>query len=255
MTEADDAYVNCLQGASEKKIQSDAPGPKRTQGQSIVQRWLTAAVAIPIVLAIVWFGGWVAFAGAFLVVALGILELHNMLLHAGYRPFFWISLGLGGLFLLAGMLPQYRLLILEVGLGAAMFGTFICLFFRKQLDGAVIDWALTLTTPLYLGWPMSFLLLLRGFEPVELHFSASPWIVIPRGAWWVFLALLGVWGFDGAAFFTGLLLGRHKLAPSISPGKTWEGVAGEWYSQLSLVCCSQFGLWGFPGIWQLFWAS
>ena len=38
--------------------------------------------------------------------------------------------------------------------------------------------------------------------------------------------LLGVWGFDSAAFFAGRYLGRHKLAPSISPGKTWEGVLG-----------------------------
>jgi phosphatidate cytidylyltransferase len=37
---------------------------------------------------------------------------------------------------------------------------------------------------------------------------------------------LGVWGFDGAAFFAGRYFGRHKLAPHVSPAKTWEGVAG-----------------------------
>jgi len=41
------------------------------------------------------------------------------------------------------------------------------------------------------------------------------------------LAVLGtVWVSDTAAYFTGRRFGRHKLAPSISPGKTWEGVAG-----------------------------
>jgi phosphatidate cytidylyltransferase len=44
------------------------------------------------------------------------------------------------------------------------------------------------------------------------------------------LLLLGfmatVWISDSAAYFTGRALGKHKLAPSISPGKTWEGVAG-----------------------------
>lgn len=40
------------------------------------------------------------------------------------------------------------------------------------------------------------------------------------------LALGLVWVSDTAAYFTGRMLGRHKLAPLISPGKTWEGVAG-----------------------------
>lgn len=44
---------------------------------------------------------------------------------------------------------------------------------------------------------------------------------------WVFLALFTNFGSDTAAFFAGRALGKHKLAPSISPGKTWEGaIAG-----------------------------
>jgi phosphatidate cytidylyltransferase len=44
---------------------------------------------------------------------------------------------------------------------------------------------------------------------------------------WVLLAMLGVvWIADSAAYFAGHQWGRRKLAPAISPGKTWEGVAG-----------------------------
>ena len=220
--------VDCLQGASEHDVEAESSGPRKTgtQGQSVAQRWLTAIVAIPVVLVFVWLGGWIAFAATALVVLLGTLELHTMLLHGGYRPLVWISLGLSMLFLIAAMLPQSRLLILEIGLGGSLLVSFPWLFFRHKLDGAMIDWALTLAMSIYLGWPMGFFLLLRGYEPGEFLGFHDSWISLPRGAWWLLVVLLGVWGFDSAAFFSGRYLGRHKLAPKISPAKTWEGVLG-----------------------------
>ena len=48
----------------------------------------------------------------------------------------------------------------------------------------------------------------------------------PRGAQWVLFALLLVWVADSGAFFFGRRYGRVRLAPDVSPGKTWEGVLG-----------------------------
>lgn len=228
-----------MQPASEQEAQTNASEKARRQwNRSLVQRIITALIAIPVVLAIVWLGGWWAFAAASIVVILGAYELHRMMLHEGYHPLILISITLSGLFLVAAMLPQLRLLLLESGLGIALLVTFPLLFFRKKLEGAMVDWSLTLAIAIYLGWPLSLFPLLRGFQ-----------VGISAGFWWVLTVLLGVWGFDSGAFFTGHFIGRHKLAPSISPAKTWEGVIGGMV--LSIAAALLFTTWPLGVPWYL----
>lgn len=58
-----------------------------------------------------------------------------------------------------------------------------------------------------------------------------------RSPWWLLFALSINWVGDIAAFYVGRSIGRHKLAPRISPGKSWEGAIG------SVVAALGFGLW------------
>lgn len=228
-----------MQPVSEEETQTNASVKDNRQwNRSVGQRVITAVIAIPVVLAFVWFSGWAGFVVAVLVVILSVYELHNMMIHEGYHPLIWMSFVLSFLFLLAAMFPQQRLLLLEVGLSAALLITLPLLFIRKKLDGAMVDWSLTLAIPIYLGWPMSVFLLLRGFQGG-----------ITPGFWWVLTVFLGVWGFDTGAFFSGHFFGKHKLAPAISPAKTWEGVSGGLlFSIVAALLCTTWTL-GVP--WYL----
>lgn len=61
------------------------------------------------------------------------------------------------------------------------------------------------------------------------------------GAWWLLYVMILVWGADSGAYMFGRLFGKHKLAPKVSPGKTWEGFFGGLLT--SAIIAWLFGLW------------
>jgi phosphatidate cytidylyltransferase len=70
----------------------------------------------------------------------------------------------------------------------------------------------------FFGYALGVLVILPTWAALASLHGESPWVLLA--------VMGGVWVADIAAYFSGRAFGRHKLAPSISPGKTWEGVLG-----------------------------
>lgn len=175
------------------------------------QRVITALWIIPLLVAAAWFDKplpWFTILAAIWGL-LAVSEFYMMAARLKVQPLAYFGLIWTLLFILS---PHFGYdFLIPLLLTSAVILPLIWLVLRPQKEGAFISWAWTIAGILYVGWLLSYFVALRGVDD---------------GRNWVFLALFATVGSDSAAFFIGRGLGRHKLAPHISPGKTWEGVIG-----------------------------
>ncbi|MCI6483566.1 MAG: phosphatidate cytidylyltransferase [Selenomonadaceae bacterium] len=186
-------------------------------------RIITGIVGIGLAAFVIQAGG-TLFAVCGLVLALGAwFEYCNVFDKKGYRP----ALVIGGLFVSAmcyaayGGLDTGLLTMLSLGAVLVMFLLTVLLHGSFSVPSAAVSAA----GVLYLGMSFAHLIGLRvmehGMAPVETQLG-----VLEPGCALIWTALIGTWASDTFAYFAGSFLGRHKLCPSISPGKTVEGFVG-----------------------------
>jgi phosphatidate cytidylyltransferase len=188
----------------------------------LLKRIATAVVLIPIVMLLVLRAPVPVLAVVAAAVALiAVQEFLKLMEGYGAQPLrlpTYIFVGLCFLFLAAsaaaGETPQLSALKFVLGLGfACAIAPFLFLTIglrRAQMSGAYPAAAASAFAFVYIALPMAMLVQLR-----------QQW----AGAFWLLYLLLVVWAGDIFAYFVGRSLGRHLMAPRISPKKTWEGAA------------------------------
>lgn len=206
-------------------------------------------MGIPAAAAAIILGGWVL---AVLLAALatgGVLELYRLAKRGGVRAFSWVGAGLAVILVL---LPQAD--------GAAAVGNqwFILFAGTLALGVAALWWRETSDTPLgavavtvfgavLVGGGLSYAVRLRNLPA-----GGESW----QGIALVAFPLLLTWISDSCGYFFGRAWGRHRLMPTVSPGKSIEGavagivgtvVAGAVYGWLVLERGAQLPIGGLAG--------
>ncbi len=196
---------------------------EKTHVGELGKRVSVAVVAIPAVLLLVWLGGWVLALPLAGLAALGAGELYEMARRTDARPS--VTIGMVGAALLvlvpqlSGSYEDAAPMTLGVLIAVGVLST-LSAFRASGPDGHPLSSiSSTIFGVLYVGLPLSFIILLRGLP------DGSGWEGDPRmlGALFVVLPLAATWIGDSSAYFAGSAWGRSKLAPTISPKKSWVG--------------------------------
>ncbi len=216
---------------------------------NLAQRVLSATILLPVLGLTVWAGGGWFIAGALLCTLLALHELYRLFAHAGYHPR-PIGYFCAILFILAAVLrPRLPIDLVGLALLLTIMGTLGSELPGKQHEGSLVAWALTFSGAVYIGWTFAHFVLLRALS-APLASTALGRLRVEPGAAWIAFALLVTFASDTLAYFVGHAVGQHRMAPSISPGKTWEGAIG---GLAGAVCAGAIiaALFGLPlASWQ-----
>lgn len=208
--------------------------------------YLVVLIELPVLVAVAYAGGWWLYLLIAFVVLMGMGEVYSAAILRNMRPEAAVGY-LSALLLLgaAQFVPNElwaEAVVLTVFL--AMAGALVAQFHRTGQPDRLRDAALTAFTVLYVALPMSFVFLLCRFDigAAVTGVASSPFKA--RVAALVVVSA-GVWLSDTAAWAIGHLLGRHKLAPRLSPNKTVEGaIAG---LAMAIIATAAVGAWaGLP---------
>ncbi len=198
-----------------------------------MKRLLTAVIVLPFLIASIIFPSlwWLFMLLAVPAMVLGLLEFYALAARLQLKPDAVTGYLAGTVLILISLQPDYAITLAGSFFVVIAFtaGSMVATTLRgAPFDKMLASVGATMLGILYIPLMGSHLLSIRiGFEPSLSRHLLS----------FFFLVLMGA---DAGAYYIGRALGKHKLAPSISPGKTWEGAIGGILAALAMGALSHY---------------
>lgn len=224
--------------------------------KNLILRAITGAVYVALICAAVLIGGWWFIALFSLIAILALNEFYGLSnASAGGENVITLVIDIaGGLILVAG-LGCINIELLSPFTTRVLGGTFFTVYLLYLVVRLVAQLYSQETSPLT-NLAYSYMGQLYIALPLGLM---SMYYTLPDGAALLLAMFIMIWLSDTGAFLVGSMIGRHKLFPRISPGKTWEGFAGgvlfaigsafifkycfgEWYESYTIESLCYMGL-------------
>ena len=197
--------------------------------KNLLQRILSAVVLLPVIALIVWHGEPLVSLTVAAIAVIALHELFTLFRGGGYTP--RRSAGYLSVMLFvvsAGVRARVQPLDWTgFALVTAILASLSVELPRRNRQQSLVHWALTLSGATDIGWTLAHFVLLRAISGPALRAGAPlSFLGLAPGAAWIVFVLTATFTSDTGAYFTGRALGRHRMAPYISPKKSWEGAVG-----------------------------
>lgn len=202
------------------------------------KRWITGLVVLPFLIYLIYAGG-VAFASMIAVAAvLAFWEYFRIASNSQDDNFRKIVTPIGYLTAILMVAASYQfsaeMIIVVLGANIIISGL-VFLFFFNSTPQMIESFRIQIQGVVYIPLSLSILVLIRNGSD---------------GISWIFFLLIIIFAGDTSAFYFGTYFGRHKLSPSVSPGKTVEGSIGGFLANIAVGAVFKFLLfphlsWGF----------
>jgi phosphatidate cytidylyltransferase len=187
----------------------------------LAQRIASGAVLVPLLLAIIAIGQPLIGIATILIAFLAAREVTALLERAGFRGTALLGPILAAVIVFAAWLLPARAPAFAAA--AVVLSALIGLAEQDPRDGFRV-WLSTAFTALYVALIAFLVLIVEHAPALRPDAPIAQWLDAGRA--WLLVLILGVWAYDTGAYAVGRAIGRHNLIPRVSPGKTWEGVAG-----------------------------